>query len=63
MKLDYQHVLILVAGVVAPFAPLVVAHLTASEITTIGLVLGGIASTATTLLGLLKTSPIAAGAK
>jgi Na+/proline symporter len=63
MKLDYQHWLVIVSGVIAPFAPLVVAHLSASQLTTIGVVLGAIASTATTLLGLLKASPVLGSGK
>jgi hypothetical protein len=53
---DYQHWLVMIAGVIAPFSPIIVSHLTSTQLSDAGIVLAAIASTASTLAALLKPS-------
>jgi len=58
MKLDVQHIVILIAAVLTAVGPTVVGHLSPTTVAAVSAYLGPVLSLLTTVLALLKPSPL-----
>ena len=58
MKLDVQHIAILIAAVLSAVGPTIVAQLSPSTVAAVASYLGPVLSLLTTVLALFKTPPV-----